>query len=123
VLQSIRHLLDRPKCFRLGRASPGGTCTHGFNVPLQGTHNNISENALRRVAVGRGNWLFCGSDNGGSTAAILFSFIATCERHQLNPWAYLRDVLSRIAAIPTSRLAELLPEQWQPAAAPSSQTT
>jgi hypothetical protein len=71
--------------------------------------NNASENALRRVALGRRNWLFCGSDNGGHTAAVLFSFIATCQRHKVEPFTYLRDVLTRIAAQPRSRLAELLP--------------
>lgn len=77
--------------------------------------NNASENALRRVALGRKNWLFCGSDNGGHTAAILFSLIATCQRHKLDPFAYLRDVLTRIAAHPMNRLAELLPQQWKAA--------
>jgi len=84
-------------------------CTDGeLNID-----NNISERALRRIAVGRNNWMFCGSDNGGNTAAILFSFIATCERHQVNPFDYLRDVLGRIAATPISRLAELLPQNWK----------
>jgi transposase len=76
--------------------------------------NNVSERALRRIAVGRNNWMFCGSDAGGNTAAILFSFIATCERHRVNPFEYLRDVLSRIAQTPMSKLAELLPDKWQP---------
>ena len=76
--------------------------------------NNVSERALRRIAVGRGNWNFLGSDNGGHTAAILFSFVATCERHQVNPFTYLRDVLTRIAAHSRNRLAELLPDRWQP---------
>jgi transposase len=76
--------------------------------------NNVSENALRRIAVGRKNWLFCGSDNGGRTAAILFSLIASCQRHDVEPFAYLRDVLTRIAAHPHHRLAELLPGQWKP---------
>jgi transposase len=78
--------------------------------------NNVAERALRRIAVGRGNWMFCGSDNGGNTAAVLFSFIATCERHRVNPFDYLRDVLGRIASTPISRLGELLPHRWQPAA-------
>lgn len=76
--------------------------------------NNASENALRRIAVGRKNWLFAGSDNGGRTAAVLFSFIATCQRHHVNPFDYLRDVLTRIAAHPHNRLAELQPGRWQP---------
>ena len=77
--------------------------------------NNISERGLRRIATGRNNWTFLGSDNGGRTAAVLFSFVATCERHKVNPFEYLRDVLTRIAAHPMSRLAELLPDRWQPA--------
>lgn len=79
--------------------------------------NNVSENALRRIAVGRKNWLFCGSDNGGRTAAILFSLIASCQRHDVEPFAYLRDVLTRIASHPHHRLAELLPGQWKPTSA------
>ena len=78
--------------------------------------NNVSENALRRIAVGRKNWLFCGSDNGGATAAILFSLIASCQRHHVDPFAYLRDILTRIAAYPHHRLAELLPDRWKPLA-------
>jgi hypothetical protein len=75
--------------------------------------NNVSERTLRRIALGRNNWMFCGSDNGGTTAAVRFSFIATGERHRVNPFEYLRDVLSRIARTPISKLAELLPAQWQ----------
>lgn len=75
--------------------------------------NNASENALRRVAIGRKNWLFCGSDNGGATAAVLFSLIATCQRHRVEPFEYLQDVLTRIAATPLSRLDEFLPDRWQ----------
>ena len=75
--------------------------------------NNVSENALRRIALGRKNWMFCGSDNGGRTAAILFSFIAACQRHDIEPFAYLRDILTRIASHPHHRLAELLPGRWK----------
>jgi len=77
--------------------------------------NNASENALRRVAIGRKNWLFCGSDNGGRTAAILFSLIATCQRHKVEPFAYLRNMLTRIAATPMSQLDQFLPDRWQAA--------
>jgi transposase len=77
--------------------------------------NNASENTLRRVAIGRKNWLFCGSDNGGHTAAVLFSLIATCQRHKVEPFAYLRDTLARIAATPISQLDQFLPDRWQAA--------
>lgn len=76
--------------------------------------NNAAENALRRVAIGRKNWLFCGSDNGGNTAAVLFSLIATCQRHKVEPFNYLRDVLTRIAAAPMDQLDSFLPGRWAP---------
>lgn len=75
--------------------------------------NNVSENALRRVALGRKNWLFCGSDNGGNTAAVLFSLIATCQRHRVEPYEYLRDVLNRMTAEPRRPLENLLPDRWR----------
>lgn len=74
--------------------------------------NNASENALRRVAIGRKNWLFCGSDNGGTTAAVLFSLIATCQRHKVEPFEYLQDVLTRLPASPVSQLDAFLPDRW-----------
>ncbi len=76
--------------------------------------NNATERAIRGVAVGRNNWVFFGSDQGGKTAAVLRSFVATCQRAGLNPFTWLKDVLSRIAAHPISRLAELLPHNWAP---------
>jgi hypothetical protein len=77
--------------------------------------NNAAENTLRRIAIGRKNWLFCGSDNGGTTAAIMFSLIASCQRHKVDPFAYLKDVLTRIAATPVSQLRDLLPDRWKAA--------
>ncbi|HEY3320584.1 MAG TPA: IS66 family transposase, partial [Planctomycetota bacterium] len=59
--------------------------------------NNTAENALRPIALGRKNFLFVGNDNGGRRAAVLYSLIRTCERHGVNPWEYLRDVLVRVA--------------------------
>ena len=77
--------------------------------------NNGAERSLRGVAVGRKNWLFFGSDNDGRTAAVLNSFITTCKRLDIDPFAYLRDVFERISTHPVSRLAELLPDQWKEA--------
>ena len=79
--------------------------------------NSGAERSLRGVAVGRKNWLFFGSDNGGHTAAVLTSLIATCKRLHIDPFAYLRDIFERISAHPASRLAELLPDQWKAARA------
>jgi transposase len=74
--------------------------------------NNATERAIRGVAVGRNNWVFFGSDRGGKTAAVLRSFVASCQRAGIDPYAWLKDVLSRIADHPVTRLTELLPHNW-----------
>ena len=74
--------------------------------------NNLSERTLRAQAIGRKNWLFVGSDNGGHTAAVLFSMTASCKRHDIDPFAWLRDVLGRLPTQPADRLEELLPDVW-----------
>jgi transposase len=78
--------------------------------------NNATERAIRGIAIGRNNWTFFGSDNGGHTAAVLRSFVASCQRNGLDPFTWLKDVLSRIGAHPITRLAELLPHNWAPQA-------
>jgi hypothetical protein len=75
--------------------------------------NNSPERAMRRVAVGRKNWLFAGSPAGGERAAVLYSLIETCSRHGINPQAYLTDVLQRVCTHPAKRIAELTPRAWQ----------
>jgi transposase len=75
--------------------------------------NNSAERAMRRVAVGRKNWLFAGSPAGGERAAVLYSLIETCSRHGINPHAYLTDVLQRVCTHPAKRVAELTPRAWQ----------
>jgi transposase len=77
--------------------------------------NNISERTLKLIGMGRVNWLFLGSDNGGKTAAVLFSFTATCKLLDINTFAYLRDVLERLPTHPAERLEDLLPHNWQAA--------
>jgi hypothetical protein len=74
--------------------------------------NNGAERSLRGVAVGRRNWTFFGSDNGGRTAAVLTSLIASCKRLHIDPFAYLRDLFERISSHPRNRLEELLPDHW-----------
>ena len=76
--------------------------------------NNTTERAIRGVAVGRNNWIFFGSDQGGKTAAVLRSFVASCQRAGVDPYIWFKDVLSRIAEHPITRLAELLPHNWAP---------
>ncbi len=74
--------------------------------------NNSCERAMRRVAVGRKNWLFTGSDQGGTNAATLYSIIETCVRLGINPHEYLTDVLVRVGFHPQSKIAELTPRGW-----------
>jgi transposase len=78
--------------------------------------NGATERANRDIAIGRGNWTFFGSDHGGKTAAVLLSFIAMCKRNAVEPFAWFRDVLSRIATHPIHRIEELLPHNWRPLA-------
>jgi transposase len=76
--------------------------------------NNPAERALRGVAVGRKNYLFAGSDRGGERAAAIYSLIETAKLNGLDPQAWLRDVLERIADHPNNRIGELLPWNWSP---------
>jgi transposase len=71
--------------------------------------NNAVERALRCVALGRKNFLFVGSDAGGERAAAIYSLVGTAKLNGLDPEAYLRDVLERIAEHPINRIDELLP--------------
>lgn len=75
--------------------------------------NNISERTLKLIGMGRINWLFLGSDKGGQTAAVLFSFTATCKHLRIDTFAYLRDMFERLPTHPADRLDELLPHRWQ----------
>jgi transposase len=77
--------------------------------------NNAAEREMKRIAIGRKNWLFVGSPQGGQTAAVLMSFTSTCKRLDVEPWSYLQDVLSRLPSTPAGRLDELLPDRWQAA--------
>ena len=76
--------------------------------------NNAAERALRGIALGRKSWLFCGSDRGGQRAAAMYSLIVTAKMNDVDPQAWLADVLARIAAHPASRIDELLPWNWRP---------
>jgi transposase len=77
--------------------------------------NNVAEREMKRIAIGRKNWLSIGSPRGGQTAAVLFSFTSTCQRLGVEPWAYLQDVLTRLPVTNTGQLGDLLPDHWQAA--------
>jgi hypothetical protein len=75
--------------------------------------NNAAERALRCVTLGRKSWLFCGSDRGGQRAAVMYSLIGTAKLGDVDPQAWLADILARIAEHPVSRLDDLLPWNWR----------
>ena len=75
--------------------------------------NNAAERALRGIALGRKSWLFAGSDRGGERAALMYTLIVTAKMNDVDPQAWLADVLARIAEHPARRLDELLPWNWK----------
>ncbi|HEX9525556.1 MAG TPA: IS66 family transposase [Reyranella sp.] len=125
-LTTLCQWLEQRRAAALPKSPFGQAVQYALNhweALLQYTHygflaidNNAAERALRPIAVGRNNWLFVGSATGGQTAAVLFSFTSTCRRLNLDPFAYLRDVLACLAAGPTSadELSLLLPHRWTP---------
>jgi transposase len=75
--------------------------------------NNAAERAVRGIALGRKSWLFCSSDRGDDRAAVTYSLIVTAKVNDVDPPAWLADVLARIAAHPVQLLDELLPWNWR----------
>jgi len=76
-------------------------------------HNNGSERALRREAVGRKAWLFVGSDDAAEVNAAFVSLLASCQLHEIEPWAYLRDLFCLLPSWPRRRVLELAPLNWK----------
>jgi transposase len=101
MTKAINYVLERWESFTRYTCAP--------HLPID---NNVAERGIRSVAVGRKNWLFLGSENGGKTAAILMSLIGTTHRLGINAWAYLKDVLDRIPHTTDDQIASLLPDIW-----------
>lgn len=78
--------------------------------------NNAAERALRGIALGRKSWLFAGSERGGDRAAFMYTLIVTAKMNDIDPQAWMADVLARMPDLPVSRLSELLPWKWKAAA-------
>jgi hypothetical protein len=85
-------------------------------VPLQGTHNNPVENAIRPIALGKKNWMFAGSEAAGKRAAVIQSLLATARANGFEPLTWLSETLEKLPAWPNSRIDELLPIRKQEAA-------
>jgi transposase len=73
----------------------------------------MPQRAIRGIAVGRRNWTFAGSDGGGHRAAALYTLVETCKLNEVDPRAWLADVLARLPEHPAKRLEELLPWNWK----------
>ena len=122
MLAKIRTWLDTEQKLVLPRSPMAQAMTYLLNqwdalniYTTQGflnIDNNAAERALRRVGIGRKNWLFAGHDVAAQRTATLYSLVASAERHGIDPQAYLTGVLARIAAMPVSQLDTLLPERW-----------
>jgi hypothetical protein len=123
-IESLRAWLDRtvttlPKKSELAQAiryalSNWAALTRYRDDGRLEVDNNAAERALRDVALGRKNWLFAGSDDGGERAAAIYTLLGTAKLNDLNPESYLRYVLERIADHPINKIDELLP--WNVAA-------
>ena len=76
--------------------------------------NNAAERSLRGVALGRKSWLFAGSERGGHRAAFVYTLIVTAKMNDIDPQAWLADVLARLPDMTASQVPDLLPWNWQP---------
>lgn len=74
--------------------------------------NNLVENAIRPTALGKKNWLFMGEANAGERGAILYTIVESCRRRGIDPYAYLKDVLTRLPKMTNRQVSEILPSVW-----------
>ena len=123
ILAKIKTWLDREQEVVLPRSPMATAITYARNqwqalntYVTQGflnIDNNASERALKRVAIGRKNWLFAGNDAAAENHARLWSLIASCERHGVDPQRYLTSVLAKIGTTPAGELGQFLPDVWK----------
>jgi hypothetical protein len=74
--------------------------------------DDVAEREMKKIAIGRRNWLTVESPRRGQTAAVLFSITSTCQRLGVEPWAYLQDVLTRLPMMPAGQYGDMLPGHW-----------
>ncbi len=105
--KAIRYALNQESVLRV-------YCTDG-RLPID---NNAAERILRLIVIGRKNWQFYGSANGGKTGAVLHSILASAHRHGLNEYEYLLDVIDTLCDLPSqAAIGDLLPDRWKPKSA------
>jgi transposase len=112
AIEAVRRI---DELFAIERQINGLTPDQRLAVRRERSTPLIDERAVRGIAVGRRNWTFCGSDAGGQRAAVIFTLIETAKLCDIDPRAWLADVLARIADHPASRIEELLPWCWNAA--------
>lgn len=127
ILERIKAWLDAQQPTVLPRSEMGKAITYALNqwnalcvYTTEGflaIDNNAAERAMKRVAIGRKNWLFAGNDRAGGTAAILYSLIASAERHGVDPQRYLTCLFARLPFTPEDEIDQLLPDVWKQEAA------
>jgi transposase len=99
--EAIKYMLNHEKNFKLYLDDP--------NIQID---NNAAERSIRKIVLGRKNWMFVGSPKAGKSMAILYSFVQTCRALKIDPQAYLEDIFRRLQGHPHKNLRELLPDQW-----------
>ena len=124
LLNKIKELAEQEQPNHTPKSKMGKAITYFLNQwptfevmmtdPKLRLDNNLSENALRIIALGRKVFLFVGHHVAGDNLACLQTIVSTCRLHQVNPYEYIKDVLLRIQTHPASKLDELLPQNWQP---------
>jgi hypothetical protein len=86
-------------------------CDHGRSR----LDNNLIENAIRPSAIGKKNWMFIGHPEAGDRSAIIYSIVVSCQRHGIDPFVYIKDVLTRLPRMTNQdKLDDLLPSSWKP---------
>lgn len=135
IVTALRHWLEGEQTKVLPKSPMGQAIAYALRHWLALTRyledgflaidNNVAELALRHIVTGRKNWLFGGSAKGAQTAAILFSITSSCHRHGVDAFAYVQDLLQRLAHDPEPTPEELrawLPDRWKPPSGPTDST-
>jgi transposase len=133
ILNRFQHWLEGQRAEVLPKSPLGEAISYALNnwsalvryteAGFLTIDNNAAEREMKRIAIGRKNWLFFGSARGGHTAAVLLSVTASCQRLGVEPWAYLQDVLTRLPMQPAGSCDFLLPDRWQATRATASAPT
>jgi len=123
ILESFRKWLDGEALSILPQSPMATAMTYAhnqwdalnryFDDGMLAIDNNAAERALRAVAIGRKNWMFAGSDEGGRRAAVFYTLIESAKRVGVEPWAYLKDVFMRVWTHPQNQIVELMPCRWK----------